>query len=40
MPGVRKEQGRFEAHAWVEREGVALNDGSDVNVRFAAFQGL
>ncbi len=38
--GVRKEQGRFEAHAWVEREGVALNDGSDVNVRFAAFQGL
>ncbi len=38
--GVRMEQGRFEAHAWVEREGVALNDGSDVNLRFAAFQGL
>ena len=38
--GVRKEQGRFEAHAWVERAGVALNDGSDVGLRFAAFQGL
>jgi hypothetical protein len=38
--GVRKEQGRFEAHAWVEREGVALNDGLDVGLRFAAFQGL
>ena len=38
--GVRKEQGRFEAHAWVERGGVALNDGSDVGLRFAAFQGL
>jgi hypothetical protein len=38
--GVRKEQGRFEAHAWVERAGVALNDGSDVNVRFAAFEDL
>lgn len=38
--GVRKEQGRFEAHAWVEREGVALNDGSDVSSRFVAFQGL
>jgi hypothetical protein len=38
--GVRMEQGRFEAHAWVERAGVALNDGSDVGLRFAAFEGL
>ena len=38
--GVRKQEGRFEAHAWVEHEGVALNDGLDVGLRFAAFQGL
>ena len=38
--GVRKEQGRFEAHAWVERAGVALNDGLDVGLRFVAFQGF
>ena len=38
--GVRKERGRFEAHAWVERQGVALNDGLDVGSRFAAFRGL
>lgn len=38
--GVRKEQGRFEAHAWVEREGVALNGELDVGSRFAAFRGL
>jgi len=38
--GVHMEQGRFEAHAWVERAGVALNDGSDVGLRFAAFEGL
>lgn len=36
--GVRKEQGRFEAHAWVEYQGMALNDGLDVGSRFAAFQ--
>jgi len=38
--GVRKEQGRFEAHSWVEYEGVTLNDELDVGSRFAAFQGL
>ncbi|QQS54709.1 MAG: lasso peptide biosynthesis B2 protein [Candidatus Competibacteraceae bacterium] len=38
--GVRMEQGRFEAHAWVEYKGVALNDGLDVGLHFAAFQGL
>jgi hypothetical protein len=32
--GVRKEQGRFEAHAWVERAGVALNDRADIGQDF------
>lgn len=35
--GVRKEQGRFKAHAWVERLGVALNDRADVGRDFAPF---
>jgi hypothetical protein len=35
--GVRKEAGRFEAHAWVELHSVVLNDGGDVHERFAAF---
>jgi hypothetical protein len=35
--GVRKETGRFEAHAWVEWRGAVLNDGADVRDRFAAF---
>lgn len=35
--GVRKEQGRFEAHAWVEREGVALNDRADISQDFVPF---
>ena len=35
--GVRKEPGRFEAHAWVELRGVVLNDRDDVRARFAAF---
>lgn len=33
--GVRKESGRFEAHAWVEHQGRVLNDGDDVCRRFA-----
>ncbi len=36
--GVRKEAGQFEAHAWVESCGVALNDGADVSERFAPFE--
>jgi len=36
--GVRKEAGRFEAHAWVELRGAVLNDGDDVRERFAAFE--
>ena len=35
--GVAKPDGRFEAHAWVEHAGVALNDSQDVELRFAAF---
>jgi len=35
--GVRKEAGRFEAHAWVELRGAVLNDGHDVYLRFTAF---
>ena len=35
--GVRKEVDRIEAHAWVELQGCALNDDTDVRVRFAAF---
>lgn len=35
--GVRKEEGRFEAHAWVEYEGEILNDRRDIHQHFAAF---
>jgi hypothetical protein len=35
--GVRKEAGRLEAHAWVELQGLVLNDDTDVRKRFAAF---
>lgn len=35
--GVRKEAGWLEAHAWVELEGLVLNDDSDVRNRFTAF---
>lgn len=35
--GTRKDGARFEAHAWVELEGVVLNDTADVGQRFAAF---
>jgi hypothetical protein len=35
--GVRKEAGRFEAHAWTEWRGTVLNDSEDVRERFAAF---
>ncbi len=35
--GVRIEQGRFEAHAWVERQGAALNDRADIGQDFAPF---
>jgi len=35
--GARKEGTRFEAHAWVEVNGVVVNDAEDVGRRFAAF---
>jgi Transglutaminase-like superfamily len=35
--GIRKEHGKFEAHAWVEREGVALNEPEEPHQHYAAF---
>jgi Transglutaminase-like superfamily len=35
--GIRKEHGGFSAHAWVEREGVALNEPDDQHRHYAAF---
>jgi hypothetical protein len=36
--GVRKATGDLEAHAWVEHDGVVLNDRADVHERYAAFE--
>jgi len=35
--GVRMNQGKLDAHAWVEYEGVPINDQPDVGQQFAAF---
>lgn len=35
--GVRKEGGNLEAHAWVEREGTALNEPEERHDHYAAF---
>lgn len=35
--GVRKSDGKFEAHAWVERDGEALNQPGAVHKHYAAF---
>ena len=35
--GVRMNQGKLDAHAWVEYEGVPINDQPDVGKQFAAF---
>lgn len=35
--GIRKENGKLQAHAWVEREGVALNEPEDQHRHYAAF---
>ena len=35
--GTRKVSGRFEAHAWIEVDGVVLNDSDDVRLRYAPF---
>lgn len=35
--GIRKGKYYFEAHAWVEREGIALNEPDDRHRHYAAF---
>lgn len=35
--GIRKENGKFEAHAWVEREGRALHEPEEPHRHYAAF---
>ena len=35
--GIRKEGGNLEAHAWVEREGIALNEPEEHHRHYAAF---
>jgi hypothetical protein len=35
--GIRKENGKLEAHAWVEREGTALNEPEEPHRHYAAF---
>jgi hypothetical protein len=35
--GIRKEKDSFEAHAWVEREGTALNEPDEHHRHYAAF---
>ena len=36
--GVRKTNGKLEAHAWVEREGEALNQPGQLHRHYAAFE--
>ena len=38
--GVRLAQGALDAHAWVEYEGVPVNDRPDVSMQFASFGDL
>jgi transglutaminase superfamily protein len=35
--GIRKEEKNFEAHAWVEREGAALNEPEEHHRHYAVF---
>jgi len=35
--GVRKTEGKFEAHAWVEHEGVALHQPDEMHRHYSAF---
>jgi hypothetical protein len=35
--GVRKQDEKFEAHAWVERAGTALNEPESLHAHYAAF---
>ena len=36
--GVRKQAEEFEAHAWVERDGIALNEPTAKHEHYAAFE--
>jgi len=36
--GVRTENGKFEAHAWVEHDGEALNQPEEMHRHYAAFE--
>jgi hypothetical protein len=36
--GVRKQNEKFEAHAWVERDGTALNEPESSHEHYAAFE--
>jgi Transglutaminase-like superfamily len=38
--GVQRESATFAAHAWVEYQGMVLNDSDDVHQRFQAFDRL
>ena len=35
--GAQKHEGKFAAHAWIELDGVAINDSHDVGERFPVF---
>jgi hypothetical protein len=35
--GARKIDGKFEAHAWVERQSIAVNEPGDLHRHYAAF---
>jgi Transglutaminase-like superfamily len=37
--GVRKQSDQFEAHAWVEHEGLALNQSGELHQHYASFDG-
>jgi len=37
--GARKEEGRFEAHAWVELGNAVLNDSGETHMHYAPFDG-
>lgn len=36
--GVRKTDGEFQAHAWLEHQGQALNDAEDVGASYSPFE--
>ena len=35
--GVNKQEGNFNAHAWVEFHGAVVNDAADIEKRFSLF---